>query len=339
MRSGPRADRSPDRRPVAAYIVGTSYCGSTLLGNALNALPGVAYVGEVSRLPAFGVGEAEATCWLCLARGRDCPVWSQDTIGTLGQVGASAALRELARRTGSPTIVDGSKDVRWLWASAADNPDARVIHLIRSPFGFVDTCRQVHQYPAWAAANIWRDTVADAMRSINRLSVPAMLVRYEDLALEPEPVLTKVAAFLNVGFDTAALRFWETPVHAIGGNPGGYAWYPGFVEWHRDLVMRLVAGSTTTEEIPHALRPFLLGDRPSTAAGAGEFSDTVRSYARRQFGGWVDDKWRRNLDADALAEIISTPMLSELAGLAGYRLVSLLSDGSSPGSGGAPAQR
>jgi len=311
---------------LPVYIIGTAFSGSTLLGNALNALDEVSYVGEVSRLPGFDIGLPESTCLLCLSRGQRCPLWCTDGVAAVKAAGPARALEELARRSASRVVVDGSKHVRWLWASAARTPGARILHAIRSPFAFVDTTQRVNGYATFEAANIWRDTIADAIRSINMAGIPSMVVRYEELAYEPERILRGVCDFLDVDFSHDALSFWDHDVHAVGGNPGAYAWYPGFAAWHEHLIRRLSTGEVVADELPDATQAFLRkeGIRVSEV-DSSDFHGTVRSYSQRKFGGWVDAKWRQRLDAADIGDVMRTPALTELASLVGYDLAGLLS--------------
>ena len=283
------------------YIVGTSYSGSTLLGNALNGHPSIAYAGEVQRLTFFDtLNNPQRECFVCsrgghLAAGRTCPVWNdavRERLEAAGPNGATAVLREA---TGVPVVVDGSKDVEWLRrvfpdAASADGRRVRVIMTVRHPFSFAATCKRRDSMAAWESSNMWRDTIFDAFRTLSRLNFPFTVVRYEEFAYQPEPVLRQLCGFIGIPWDQAMLEFWNKPVHPVGGNPGGYVWYPQY----RDSIS---TRKTYTVE----------NDR-----------EVSMRYAQRQFGGWVDDKWRDLLCDAEIDMVMTTPMLVGMATQVGY---------------------
>ncbi len=314
-------------------MAGPAYSGSSLLGNALGAHPAMAYVGEVlSQLPA-DVAADDWGCWLCLSEGRRCPRWTPSVVAALRAGGPSAVPGRLASLTGADVVIDGSKEVRWIWSTAApsiDYPpsiDYRVLMVLRSPFAFVDSACREERFAAFAAANVWRDTVADALRTVNTLSLPVMAVRYEQLAFDPATTLRAVCRFVGVDFDPVMLHFWDHRGHATGGNPGAFAWYEGFAPWFSAQLAAIAAGegADAPRAMRHWLHAYVSADGVDAAAlAAARYDATVASYSQRTFGGWVDDKWRRRLSEDDVATVMGTPGLVDLATLGGYDLARLL---------------
>jgi hypothetical protein len=190
------------------------------------------------------------------------------------------------------------RDVRA--AAVAPSPArVRVLVAVRSPFAFASSFRRRERgAPAWQAANAWRDVLFDALRFLGASGLPHMIVRYEDFATAPEPVLRRVCDFLDLAYDPGMLSFWQTDVHALGGNAGAYVWYQGYRHAGRD------AGDDDLWTPADAA----LGER----------------YRARGFGGWSDDKWRDELSAADRREVVQTPGLADLATLAGYDLQALL---------------
>jgi hypothetical protein len=85
-------------RPLDVFILGTPYCGSTLVGNALNAHPETTFVGEVNRLrfykqfegERFREGQYVSECAICGSREPyNCSLWTHELLTRLEQVGAS----------------------------------------------------------------------------------------------------------------------------------------------------------------------------------------------------------------------------------------------------------
>src|SRR5689334_17393254 len=135
-------------RPLDVFILGTPYCGSTLLGNALNAHPAMTFVGELNRLPLYKQFEGErfregqyvSECAICGSREPyACSLWTHELLTRLEQVGAVwlfDVLRDVCR---TPLLLDGSKNARWLrylFNSGKRREHIRVLHCVRSPFSF-----------------------------------------------------------------------------------------------------------------------------------------------------------------------------------------------------------
>lgn len=280
------------------YVVGPAYSGSTLLGNALNGHPEVFHAGEISRLPAFGYGPEAHECMLCRVAGRRCPVWTPELLDSVERGDAIDALPVIRAATGSPVVVDSSKYVDWLRLAVAGSRglgrSIRVLLTLRNPFGFAASVRRTDGREAWEAANLWRDTVFDAMRLLGGLALPYMIVRYEDFAFEPEPLLRRICDFLSLEWTDGLMRFWERDTHALGGNPHAYVWYPDY-----------------TERVDYSSE--FAADRA-----------IATSFRERSFGGWADDRWRSELGPGQLDEILQTPLLTTVANLAGYNLRALL---------------
>ncbi|MCB1954239.1 MAG: sulfotransferase [Rhodocyclaceae bacterium] len=284
-----------DKKDV--FILGTAYCGSTLLGNALNGHSRIAYAGEVSRLPGFDVGAPERLCPVCASQGKPCDVWSDEFCARMVARGPGRIFetyREAA--ADAPIVVDGSKSVNWFRKVMADSakPDNPfVIVAVRNPFSFVDSCRRRDGYEAWLAANIWRDTVFDVLRTVAHHGLPHIVVRYEDLSRAPESTLKQICAFLSVSFEAGMLEFWTKPLHGLGGNAGAYVWFDSF--------RRHGQFSTKEDE------------------------QVAAEYASKAFGGWTDEKWCSQLDAAQRNTVVQTPMLPGMCSLVGYSLEDLIS--------------
>jgi hypothetical protein len=293
-----RATPAPDPAAHDVYVLGTTYSGSTLLGNALNGHPSIFHAGEVSRLPAFGLGPEAHGCMLCRIRGIECPVWTAEALQQVQAAEPPAAMAAIRARTGAPVVVDSSKYADWMRRATA-GPDGlarsiRVLVTLRSPFAFAASVRRTDGLEAWEAGNIWRDTVFDALRLLNEFALPFLVVRYEQLAFEPEPLLRRVCDFLSLPWDPQLLRFWEADSHAVGGNPHAYVWYPGYHEGV-DYCGEFAADRSIGED-----------------------------FRERTFGGWVDERWRGEMGEAEIDQVMGTPMLPSMAAMAGYNLRALL---------------
>jgi hypothetical protein len=70
-RDNPPKTNQPTRQRTVAFIIGTSYCGSSLLKLLLDALPGVSGLGEAVHLSH---PDGPAHCNLCRRGVRDCAI-------------------------------------------------------------------------------------------------------------------------------------------------------------------------------------------------------------------------------------------------------------------------
>ncbi len=282
------------------FILGTGYCGSTMVGNALNAHAEMQFVGELNRLPAFKQFESEAyrgaplfdRCAVCGTHERyDCPVWTDHLVKELSNSPAGRAADAFRRcRGGEGVVVDGSKNVRWIrhvLESRGRADDVRIIHCVRSPFAFAASYKKHTGGVAWMGGAMWRDTLFDVIRTAAHYGgIPILLLQYERFAFEPEPSLRRVCDFLGRPFDPAMLRFWEVPVHPLGGNYGAYVRYPNFV----------------------------------ASNAPDKWKQSTKTYADKPFGGWRDERWLRDMSKAELTEVMFNPGLADAAGLAGYDL-------------------
>lgn len=87
-------------------------------------------------------------------------------------------------------------------------PDAQLVHIIRDPRDVVGSCLKMpwNDQNAWLLAREWRSFNLNAIATGSRAGPDRyMMIRYEDLASDPEPVLRQVFAFLNEDFESAVL--------------------------------------------------------------------------------------------------------------------------------------
>jgi hypothetical protein len=153
---------------------------------------------------------------------------------TLGSV-LGAGFRLYADRHGKPRWGDKRPSlVLNLDAVDAMFPDAQFVNLVRDPRAVVASIRRVGRRYGWGAHGLpgatdtWERSMRAADRWRRRLGPGRFLeVRYEDLVTEPEAVLGRIVAFLDLdaaGLD-AMLRHHETAdidnrtLHALVSKP------------------------------------------------------------------------------------------------------------------------
>jgi len=287
------------------YFLGTPFCGSTVFGQALGVHPAVTYLGEVDRLvgfpPSVWAEEPVATCHYCELHDQPCPVWTPERVGTARELPYGRLMSYFEAELRTPVLVDGSKHPGWMRAVLADRPadldDAVVFLTVRSPFAFADSYRFRTGCEVWQAANVWRDVYYDALRLATRESLPLMVVRYEQFALDPEPVLRRAGTMLGIEYVPEMRHFQEQPRHDVGGN-------------YNVLAVK--------REKPEEFSPTEFRDRLPDQWVRSTGQSNV--YWGKPFGGWVDDKWQRNMVEGDVETVLQTPGLTDVANVLGYEL-------------------
>jgi len=279
------------------YIVGTPFCGSTLLGNALNGHPDISYMGETDRLFPFRINPLPTKCNFCTANDEKCPIWSEDLIDKMtlnGPASVSGLYREIVK---APIVVDGSKHAYWLQKVHAEggiSDDTVAIVSVRNPLAFANSWRNYTKEPIWQGANLWRDTYFDIFRTLACFNMPYLIVRYEEFAFRPKKILKIFCGFMGISFDSKMMQFWEEPLHSLGGNWGAHVWFKN----------------------SHNLIKFQQDQRHLLSAR--------NAFKEHTFGGWVDKKWHGRIRPNEISAALTTPYLIELAAFLGYDIKDLI---------------
>lgn len=216
-------------RKLDVYIVAKAYSGSTILGRDLNNHSKIFYAGELGRISdyrkKYDYYEYDAGCMNCHINGTDCKIFSNGNLKKIGKKHPRQANEYLRTITKKPIIVDGSKYVQWLNINCEDSKyleNTRVIILVKSPLEYLYSCAVRDVGPIWQEANAWRDTYIDAIRTVNRLGLNSMVVRFDNYQRNPQTTLRQICSYVGVEYQPSIVRSSNNPLHAIGGNPGAY---------------------------------------------------------------------------------------------------------------------
>lgn len=212
------------------YILGTPFCGSTVLANVLET-GGAKHVGEIDRLPKYQANRyPTTTCECCAAKEQSCPVFGEEFLAELQSIplGAEVYLR-LATRLGSDVVIDGSKHASWFRRSylSLDQKtakDACAIICVRNPFGFVESyARANRNLPLWRVAEVWRDTYIDILKTTGRLEIPKMVITNEAFAGAHERTIDAIGRFVGVPIAANVRGYPLGESHSLGGNAAYWA--------------------------------------------------------------------------------------------------------------------
>lgn len=204
----------------AVMICGAGHSGSTLLGMLLGRAEGAFYIGEGAKAQYLGDMSKALRKRACKVCGDDCPVWSG-----LSWDGQTPLYPLIAAHTGARTIVDSTKRPDWISVRAAETAAAgatpMLILLLRDGRAVVNS--RIRKYPDRPAAELiegWLTQMAASRALFDVFTGPKMIVRYEELAADPERVMGQVCDFAGLAYDPAMLDMAAGEHHPLGGNNG-----------------------------------------------------------------------------------------------------------------------
>lgn len=208
------------------FLIGTPFSGSTALGKILG-VSGASYVGELDRLPVFGMNQYPTrACEMCKSLSQSCPVYSDDFLSVLSCLDlGSETYDSLSKHLKSSILVDGSKHVAWLRhvvprLSDLDKSNTIAIVTVRHPvLWMISHLRADPHCPPFRAAEIWRDTYTDALRTLSRLNIPFIVLRNESFRHDHIKYMKAIERFCCVEIKPK-FEYDVSASHSIGGNSG-----------------------------------------------------------------------------------------------------------------------
>ena len=280
------------------FILGTMFCGSTLLGTALHQHPEVTCAGELAFLDRFYLAlhgkepSHRSVCFSCGFAGRPCPVWTPEVIAAAQEAGVGGVHRYVRSFAQTPILVDGSKLTRWLGHylhEAKPETPTKVIISVRNPYAYVTSAKMYYQASPMASALLWHQEYREALCTCAALNLDYLIVRHEDFMLRREAVMRRICGFLGIEPLAAMWAATYGPSCAIGGNPGVAA----------------------------------LGNPEGGAKIAVPLHDI---HWKRQGHGTLDARWKSELSRQEIETLAYAPGLADTAALLGYNLVMLQHD-------------
>ena len=267
-----------DRSNAPFFVLGAARSGTTLLRLMLNRHPRLAIPPEshfliplLRELPVdrlLSPAEIRRTAEIIIRHPRFATwhVPANVLVESFGRKERSY-LRELIdwcfrleiSRSGKPRWGDKTPRYYECWEQVVSLfPEAKLIHLIRDGRDVSASLRRVgwHGRTEFERAQYWSSRVSMAHQALRRLGPETcMIVRYEDLVLNSEPVLKDICMFLEEEFAPTMLRFFEDaeehvpdfdgPVHPKINRPpakGDVQRWRRESTWLRVLLFESIAG-------------------------------------------------------------------------------------------------
>lgn len=204
-------------RITVVFVLSATRSGSTWLNVVLGSTSWAASVGEYMR--PFTV-KGHVACRLCEAEGlSECT-----ELHGIEAVAPRDAYRFAAERLGKRVIIDCSKELDWCSRFLGrDDIDARLIHLVRNPCGFVESeGRRLPDLSHRDLLDLWERKNREIEDFVAASGATAKFASYDDLADDPDAHFPKLCDFIGHSWEPAAIKYWLVPHHGLGGN--GAAW-------------------------------------------------------------------------------------------------------------------
>jgi len=291
------------------FLIGSPFCGSTVVGNILNSHKDILHAGEVDRLRLFSRyqgNDAYLTvdgCALCdLHHGLHCPIWDDLPNALQTPQEAVAVYEELTARAGKPVVVDSSKNVDWLgYLHDYGLQDAVAVVLSRNPFAFARSHHKAVHAPYWCGVEAWRNIYNHALRALIHRGIPFIALQHSAMLETQAEFFSKILKFAELEGELDYNRYFEVEAHAIGGNVGAFIHYTQF---------------NKAKYFERELRQ----NRPADEEELAEKGLLPASPCERKDTAWLDCLTEADIDAG-----LSIPGVIDVMTLLGYTPASLVS--------------
>lgn len=202
------------------FIGGTGHSGSTMLGLILGSHPKVFYAGEGAKTLYLHTPYKDLRKRVCKLCGPDCPIWGDFHIAPSPDL-----YEQLSQRTGAELIVDSTKKLEWITSHVKEleKTSATPFFIFLQRDGRAVINSRVRKYPdrdPEEQISHWLAQIETTRAFFDSFPHPKAIVRYEELALDPESVSRKLCRLLGLEWTASMIRFYEHDHHPLGGNNG-----------------------------------------------------------------------------------------------------------------------
>jgi hypothetical protein len=206
------------------YIAGLGHSGSTILDMSLGTITGVVGLGELKTLLDEKSRERHYTSVCsCGKKATECDIWKEVPQLLEGKQGdhekIEAVFTLLQQRYGDNCILtDSSKNSYAYLEYLKDNYDLRVIYLTRDIRSWSYSRHLSSGKPVIYYILRWGLENVKLLIRLRKMGIKQMHVGYEELALFPEHVLQRIAAYTGLEYSDTMLSPGKTKSHIISGN-------------------------------------------------------------------------------------------------------------------------
>lgn len=232
------------------FILGTAYCGSTLLSLILGSHSRCFNIGEISNLPRL-YKENKAICSICEGK---CNFWddkfnkeeleklswglSNSRINKYIPLKIEKFYRELidddifkpysliASKTDADVVIDSTKSIYWIKNELtlkelnSSNFETYVLYIVRDGRAVLNSyLKRNKSLNVEKFSYLWKKRVQDNEQFFAQFASERKLkLAYESFAIKPEETLKNICTFLNINFFPSIIEYWKYDHHTISGN-------------------------------------------------------------------------------------------------------------------------
>lgn len=203
-----------DRKVVSVvFVLSAPRSGSTWLATVLGSNSWAASLGEWFR--PFSL-PGHVACRMCEADGlEECT-----KLHGYEKIAPSDAYAFASERLGRSVLIDSSKRLDWCrqFINRTDI-DARLIHLVRNPCGYVDSAgRRQPELSADQLLEQWEDKNREIEAFIATSGGEHLIASYDDLADDADAHFPRLCRFIGFEWEPQAITYWLREHHGLAGN-------------------------------------------------------------------------------------------------------------------------
>ncbi|NES76455.1 MULTISPECIES: sulfotransferase [unclassified Okeania] len=224
------------------FILGTAYCGSTLLSLILDSHPQCFTVGELSNLPDFNKKGKLDDFWshqfsekelhnlsLGLSNARISPAIPLKVEKFFREIVNDHIFRPysiIASKTPADIIVDSTKTIYWISSmlrlkELKKEFDIYLLHLVRDGRAVLNSyLKKRRNMTVKEISYLWLERVTNNEVFFDNFYKNKILVRYEMLVTQLPATVQQVCDFLGIEFRPEMLDYWKYEHNIISGNTG-----------------------------------------------------------------------------------------------------------------------
>jgi len=279
-------------------IIGTAYCGSTMLSYILGSSEDIFSTGELNKgFPRYKCAHAwHNGDW---TKGRECRFWTEDFAKDLKENtlrGRNKKLKAQAQRAfGKKIVFNADKGAETYRRSIDQGDDVDcVIVLFKKPQAFAysheahlrNRSKKNRIQLLDQACNRYYSQYNNGILILKKYRIPHIFVQYEDLAENTEKEIKRICRFLNAKYSKDMIPFWnnKSKLHmSPSGNRGA----------HRQFLKKESFLKTWTSHLDPQF-----GDQAYHTEHAKWFLANYHKIT-------LDEKWRKYLSEEEVKHIAS----------------------------------
>jgi len=194
-------------------ILGASYCGSTVFGYTLGALPECTFMGET-----YWITQTDLNCTSCTIKKQPCSIITED-LRTQLKNNEGNYFKILADKCETDNIISTDKSVA-LYKDKIKNIDTVWIILFKSPWAQVTS--HINHTSTKYSTEQYLNVLNNHYTNCVSFAGNALFIDFDFFSTNREQCLEYICNRLNLKYTADAIRYWNFTHHSVSGNTGAY---------------------------------------------------------------------------------------------------------------------